>query len=162
MFSDLSSNSAYRDERMRYLLLRMIMIGYVLLLTGCAVATVGMSQQELLTAEGKPGDKWVGAAGIECWRYGVRHVFLQNDRVAKIAFRERYFNSGNLMIGLPEAAVISLEGPPVSVSEKKGVKYLVYRNRTRKFRSKDFYIRIINGVVESYGGEGDFDSPKPE
>ncbi len=74
---------------MRYLLLRMIMIGYVLLLTGCAVATVGMTQQDLLSAEGRPGDKWVGAGGIECWRYGVRHVILQNDRVIKIAMRDR-------------------------------------------------------------------------
>ena len=147
---------------MRFLLLRMIMIGYVLFLTGCAVATVGMTQQELLSAEGTPGNKWVGVDGVECWRYGARHVFLQNDRVVKIAFRERYFNSANLMIGLPEAAVISLEGPPLSVSAKKDVKYLVYKNRTRKFRSKDFYIHIVNGVVESYGGEGDFDSPKPD
>ena len=147
---------------MRYLLFRMIMIGYVLVLTGCAVATIDMTQQELLTAEGKPGDKWAGAGGIECWRYGVRHVFLQNDRVTKIAIRERNFNSVNLMIGLPEAAVISLEGPPLSVSAKKDVKYLVYKNRTRKFKSNNFYIRIINGVVESYGSEGDFDMPKPD
>lgn len=140
----------------------MIMIGYVLFLTGCAVATVGMTQQDLLSAEGTPGDKWSGTGGVECWRYGARHIFLQNDRVVKIAFRERYFNSANLMIGLPEAAVISLEGPPLSVSAKKDVKYLVYKNRTRKFRSKDFYIHIVNGVVESYGGEGDFDTPKPE
>lgn len=145
---------------MRYLLLRMIVIGYVLVLTGCAVATVGMTHQDLLSAEGKPGDKWVGANGIECWRYGARHVFLQSDRVTKIAFRERYFNSANLMIGLPEAAVISLQGPPMSVSAKKDVKYLVYKNKTRKFRSHNFYIRIVNGVVESYGGEGNFDMPK--
>ena len=147
---------------MRALLLRMIMIGYVLFLTACAVATVGMTQQDLLSTEGKPGDKWVGAGGIECWRYGMRHVILQNDRVVKIAHRERYFNSVNLVIGLPEPAVISLEGPPVSVSAKKDVKYLVYKNRTRKFRSNNFYIRIINGVVESYGGEEDFFPPKPD
>ena len=147
---------------MRRLLFPLIMIGYVLLLTACAVATVGMTQQELFSAEGKPGNKWVGAGGVECWRYGARHVFIQNDRVVKIAFRERYFNSVNLMIGLPEEAVISLQGPPVSVSAKKDVKYLVYKNRTRKFRSNNFYIRITNGVVESYGGEGDFDTPKPE
>jgi hypothetical protein len=140
----------------------MIMIGYVLFLTGCAVATVGMSQQDLLSAEGTPGNKWVGVDGVECWRYGARHVFLQNDRVVKIAFRARYFNSANLMIGLPEAAVISLEGQPVSVSAKKYIKYLVYKNRTRKFRSNNFYIRIVDGVVESYGSEGDFDTPKPE
>jgi len=147
---------------MRYLLHRMILIGYVLVLTGCAVATVGMTQQELLSTEGKPGNKWAGANSVECWRYGARHVFLQNDRVTKIAFRERYFNSVNLMIGLPEAAVMSLEGPPMSVSAKKDVKYLVYKNRASKFRSNKFYIRIINGVVESYGGEGDFDMPKSD
>jgi hypothetical protein len=147
---------------MRYLLLRMIMIGCVLVLSGCAVAMVGMTQQELLSTEGKPGDKWAGANGTECWRYGARHVFLQNDRVTKIVGRERYFNSSNLMIGLPEAAVISLQGPPMSVSAKKDVKYLVYKNRTRKFRSNKFYIRIINGVVESYGGEGDFDMSKTD
>ena len=129
---------------MRYLFSRMIMIGYVLILTGCAVAMVGMTQQELLSAEGTPGNKWVGVDGVECWRYGSRHVFLQNDRVIKIALRDRYFNSANLMIGLPESAVISLEGPPVSVSAKKDVKYLVYKNRTRKFRSNNFYIRIVN------------------
>ena len=147
---------------MRYLLLRMIMIGYVLILTGCAVATVGMTHQELLSAEGTPGEKWAGAGGIECWRYGVRHVFLKNDRVIQITVRERNFNSYSLILGLPEAAVISLEGPPLSVSAKKDVRYLVYKNKTGKFRSKEFYIRIVNGVVESYGGEGDFDMPKPD
>ncbi len=147
---------------MRYLLLRMIMIGYVLVLTGCAVATVGMNQQDLLSAEGTPGDKWVGAGGIECWRYGARHVILQNDRVIKIVMRERRFNSVALVIGLPEEAVISLEGPPLSVSAKKDVKYLVYLNRTRKFRSKKFYIRIVNGAVESYGDEDVIDPPKPD
>jgi hypothetical protein len=147
---------------MRNILLRAIVIGYVLVLSACAVATVGMTQQDLLSAEGRPGEKWVGAGGIECWRYGVRHVILQNDRVIKIAMRDRRFNSASLVIGMPEEAVISLEGPPLSVSAKKDVKYLVYRNRTRKFRSKDFYIHIVNGVVESYGGEGDFDSPKPD
>ena len=147
---------------MRYLLLRMIMIGYVLLLAGCAVATVGMTQQDLLSAEGRPGEKWVGAGGIECWRYGVRHVILQNDRVIKIAMRDRRFNSASLVIGMPEEAVLSLEGPPLSVSAKKDVKYLVYLNKTRKFRSNKFYIRIINGAVESYGDEDIIDPPKPE
>lgn len=150
----------FKKERMRYLLLRMIIVGYVLFLAGCAVAMVGMTQQELLSTEGKPGDKWAGTNSVECWRYGARHVFLQNDRVTKIVGRERYFNSSNLMIGLPEAAVISLQGPPMSVSAKKDVKYLVYKNRMRKFRSNKFYIRIINEVVESYGGEGEFDMPK--
>lgn len=147
---------------MRNILLRAIVIGCVLVLSGCAVATVGMTQQDLLSAEGRPGNKWVGVDGVECWRYGARHVFLQNDRVVKIAFRGRYFNSANLMIGLPEAAVISLEGPPLSVSATKEVKYLVYKNRTRKFRSNKFYIRIINGAVESYGDEDIINPPKPE
>ncbi len=35
-------------------------------------------------------------------------------------------------------------------------------NKTRKFRSNKFYIRIINGVVESYGDEDIIDPPKPE
>ena len=68
---------------------------------------------------GTPGNKWVGADGVECWRYGARHVFLQNDRVTKIAFRERYFNSANLIIGLPEAAVISLRGRRERIGKKR-------------------------------------------
>ena len=147
---------------MRYLLFRMIMIGYVLILAGCAVATVGMTQQDLLSAEGTPGEKWTGSGGIECWRYGMRHVFLQNDRVIKIAVREGRFNSYSLLIGMPEPAVISLQGPPLSVSAKKDVKYLVYKNKTGRSRSKEFYIRIVNGVVESYGGEEDFSPPKSD
>ena len=147
---------------MRLLLFRMIMIGYVLILTGCAVATVGMTQHELLSAEGTPGEKWTGSGGIECWRYGVRHVFLQNDRVVKIAIREGKFNSYSLIIGLPEPAVISLEGPPLSVSAKKDVKYLVYKNKMGRFKSREFYIRMVNGVVESYGGEEDFFPPKTD
>jgi fumarate reductase subunit C len=124
-----------------------------LFLTACAFATVGMSSKELISTEGNPGQKWVGLDGVECWRYGARHMILKNGKIIKIVQRSRNFN--NLVIGLPEEAVMSLEGQPRGVSETKHEKYLFYKIRVAKFRSAIFYVRIVNGAVESYGRNED-------
>lgn len=56
-------------------------------------------------------------------------------------------------------------GDPVSVSAINGVEYLNYRfTETRDdvvyHRETPYFVRIINGKVESYGRSGDFDSTK--
>lgn len=68
-------------------------------------------------------------------------------------------------IGMTKQEVISVLGPPISTSAKEGVEYLHYR-----FSDTDddafygittpYFVRIINGKVDSYGRLGDFDSTK--
>ncbi|MES2580068.1 MAG: hypothetical protein V4552_05925 [Pseudomonadota bacterium] len=56
-------------------------------------------------------------------------------------------------------------GEPVSVSAKDGTEYLNYKlseTDDDAFRgwTSPYYVRLINGKVDSYGRTGDFDSTK--
>ena len=71
----------------------------------------------------------------------------------------------NVSLGLSKQEVISVLGPPVSTSAKEGVEYLNYsfsETDDDAFigRTRPYYVRIVNGKVESYGRLGDFDSTK--
>ncbi len=133
---------------------------------GCAhkmPATTGMTKQEVIARSGAPAAKWNAASGVECWKYqistsvegrgGTWFIIMQNDQVLAVSEQGRDSFS-ILAIGLPEFAVIEMIGKPEWVSATKDVKYLNYHF----FRP--LYVRIINGVVESYGNVGDFDSTK--
>jgi hypothetical protein len=61
--------------------------------------------------------------------------------------------------------VVTVLGPPVSTSAKEGVEYLNYKfseTDDDAFRgwTSPYFVRIVNGKVESYGRLGDFDSTK--
>lgn len=70
-----------------------------------------------------------------------------------------------ISLGMPKQEVISIMGEPESVSATNGVEYLTYSlyppppyyTITEK---NTYYVRIINGIVDSYGRIGDFDSTK--
>ena len=73
----------------------------------------------------------------------------------------------DLQMGLNRAQVVQIMGSPTSVSSINESEYLNYNlcvNQCagpipfREFRP--FYVRLINGKVESFGEKGDFDSTK--
>lgn len=72
-----------------------------------------------------------------------------------------------LSVGMTKAEAISvMEREPDSTSAQGGVEYLTYLlwrdfwERRPGDYSDRFFIRLINGKVESYGKSGDFDSTK--
>ena len=72
-----------------------------------------------------------------------------------------------LSVGMTKAEVIaSMEREPDSTSAQGGVEYLTYMlwrdfwERRPGDYSDRFFVRLINGRVESFGRTGDFDSTK--
>ena len=73
-------------------------------------------------------------------------------------------NLNTVSLGMTKADVIKTLGNPTSVSAKDNVEYLQY-NTLRPFAppsewAPKFFVRLVNGKVESYGKVGDFDSTK--
>ena len=71
----------------------------------------------------------------------------------------------SVSIGMTKQEVISVLGPPTSISAKEGAEYLNYRFFETGLAAyhgitSPYFVRIINGKVESYGRLGDFDSTK--
>lgn len=70
-----------------------------------------------------------------------------------------------VQIGMSKGEVIKVMGEPVSVSAKSGTEYLNYKlseTGDDAFRgwTSPYYVRLIDGKVDSYGRTGDFDSTK--
>ena len=72
-----------------------------------------------------------------------------------------------LSVGMTKSEVISLMGKPDSVSAQNGLEYMSYSLRTSTSFTRNtfgyqgvYYVRLVNGRVESYGKVGDFDSTK--
>lgn len=71
----------------------------------------------------------------------------------------------SVQIGMTKDEVISVMGNPLSISAKDNTQYLTYKffetgldaNNGRKTR---YFVRLINGKVDSFGRAGDFDSTK--
>jgi outer membrane protein assembly factor BamE (lipoprotein component of BamABCDE complex) len=71
----------------------------------------------------------------------------------------------SVQIGMTRGDVVKVMGQPNSVSAKGNSEYLNYalaETGDDAFRgwTKPYYVRLINGKVESYGRTGDFDSTK--
>ena len=73
----------------------------------------------------------------------------------------------HLSVGLTKTEVIAIMGrEPDSTSAKSGVEYLTYLlwrdfwDRRPGDYSDQFFVRLIDGKVDSYGRKGDFDSTK--
>lgn len=69
----------------------------------------------------------------------------------------------NISLGMTKQEVIQKLGRPVSTSAQSGVEYLNYRFAETDDDYFDgnyspYYVRIVEGKVESYGRLGDFDS----
>jgi len=76
-------------------------------------------------------------------------------------------NMNNISLGMTKAQVINAMGDPSSVSAINGTEYMIYTLCSRTgtlmqdykcIRWEDYYVRIRQGEVESYGKKGDFDS----
>ena len=76
---------------------------------------------------------------------------------------------GNTSLGMTKQQVISVMGQPYSVSAKGRTEYMSYRLCTEEGNLmndyhcrnwRDYFVRLVNGRVESYGRTGDFDSTK--
>jgi len=71
----------------------------------------------------------------------------------------------SVQLGMTKDEVIRVMGKPTSISAKGEAEYLNYalsETDDDAFMgwTKPYYIRLINGKVESYGRTGDFDSTK--
>lgn len=70
-----------------------------------------------------------------------------------------------ISMGLTKQEVIELMGNPVSTSAQGSVEYLNYAlsetdDDAFMGLTRPYYVRIVNGRVESFGRTGDFDSTK--
>jgi len=70
-----------------------------------------------------------------------------------------------VQLGMTKDDVIRVMGKPTSVSAQGGKEYLNYALSETDYdaaygRTTPYYVRLINGKVESYGRTGDFDSTK--
>lgn len=66
-------------------------------------------------------------------------------------------------IGMTKQEVIEKMGPPASVSAQGNIEYLNYAFSETDDQAfygitRPYYVRLVNGHVESYGRTGDFDS----
>jgi outer membrane protein assembly factor BamE (lipoprotein component of BamABCDE complex) len=73
------------------------------------------------------------------------------------------YKINSVQIGMDKEEVISLIGAPGSISATGSTEYLNYRfSETEKQAmhgyTSPYYVRLVNGVVDSYGKTGDFDS----
>ena len=72
-----------------------------------------------------------------------------------------------LSMGMSKSEVIKLLGKPDSVSATSGTEYLTYTLRTETSFTRNtwgyqghYFVRLVNGRVDSYGKVGDFDTTK--
>lgn len=68
-----------------------------------------------------------------------------------------------VQLGMSRADVVAVMGEPVSISAKGGAQYLNYalsETSDDAFydRTTPYYVRLVDGEVDSYGRMGDFDS----
>ena len=77
----------------------------------------------------------------------------------------------NVSLGMTKGEVIKVLGNPSSVSAKDNTEYLKYgclgssflvltAECDQRLGRGEYFVRLVNGKVESYGNVGDFDSAK--
>lgn len=71
-----------------------------------------------------------------------------------------------LSLGMTKQQVIGAMGTPDSTAAQGGAEYLTYKlwkdfwDRSPGNYSEPYFVRLVDGKVESYGRVGDFDSTK--
>ena len=73
------------------------------------------------------------------------------------------YKINSVQIGMSKGEVVALIGVPGSISATGSTEYLNYRfSETEKQAirgyTSPYYVRLVSGVVDSYGKTGDFDS----
>ena len=71
----------------------------------------------------------------------------------------------NVQLGMTKQEVIATIGNPVSTSAQGNTEYLNYRfsetdDQAFYGLTTAYFIRLVNGKVDAYGRQGDFDSTK--
>ena len=71
-----------------------------------------------------------------------------------------------VQLGMTKTEVIATMGNPVSISAKGGAEYLNYKlsetgDDAARGWTTPYFVRLVDGKVDSYGRTGDFDSTKP-
>jgi hypothetical protein len=73
-------------------------------------------------------------------------------------------NLSKISVGMTKEQVIASIGKPKDVAVQHNVEYLNYEGEASyadgRLGGDYFYVRLVNGRVESYGRRGDFDSTK--
>lgn len=92
----------------------------------------------------------------------MKYIFISVLVLALIGCATAY-KINNVQLGMTKQEVIAAIGKPTSISAKDGTEYLNYR-----FSETDdhafygvttpYFVRLVNGKVDSYGRTGDFDS----
>lgn len=72
-----------------------------------------------------------------------------------------------LSVGMTKQEVVQIMGTPKSTSAQNNTEFLLYdeyENQTQIYLDEpsEYFIKISNGKVVSYGRMGDFDSTKPD
>ena len=62
-----------------------------------------------------------------------------------------------IKIGMSRGEVIAVKGKPFETAAKDGTEYLFYQE---PYELKEYFVRLVDGKVDSYGRVGDFDSTK--
>jgi outer membrane protein assembly factor BamE (lipoprotein component of BamABCDE complex) len=70
-------------------------------------------------------------------------------------------NMNRLSIGMSKSEVIDVMGHPLSTSANQSTEYMIYRsaNAGQGWYGRHF-VRIVDGKVDAFGRQGDFDSTK--
>ena len=62
-------------------------------------------------------------------------------------------------VGMTKAQVIAVLGDPEENKAQSGTSYIIYRDHSG-FTVDKYFVRFVEGKVESFGSMGDFDSTK--
>jgi hypothetical protein len=72
---------------------------------------------------------------------------------------------GQVSVGMTKAQVVEIMGPPTSTSASEGVEVLRYALTAGRamwtFDYTEYFVKLVNGRVESYGNAADLDKLKP-
>jgi len=95
----------------------------------------------------------------------MKHLIATLLTVLLLAGCATAYKISGVQLGMTKDDVIRVMGKPTSVSAQGGSEYLNYAlsetdNDASRGWTKPYYVRLINGKVESYGRAGDFDSTK--
>ncbi len=64
-----------------------------------------------------------------------------------------------LKLGMTKQEVIQTVGSPNITSASGHVEYLKYRNHAGLFYTDEYYVRLLDGKVDAFGQQGDFNLP---
>lgn len=166
------SQAPRRPSLRRGLTAFLLVVGVALVVASCArymPFREGMSAIEAVDVAGEPDARWEGE-GADVWLYRLEGPFgkrggtwcliLVDSTIQRVTPRRTDF--GLLVLGMSEDAVTGLLGHPTRVAAQGNVKYLTYYLSSRREGPQAHYARFVDGLLESYGRVGDFDSTKED